>query len=73
MIGMNLRMMFNTFRTHEFETRTLGAKISDRFMFMFVAGNVVFEVGFHVLKSECFVHGSYDIIFLISSSSSKIS
>ena len=65
--------MFNTFRTHEFETRTLCAKISDGFMFVFVAGNVVFEVGFHVLKSECFVHGSYDIIFLISSSSSKIS
>ena len=63
MIGVNLRMMFYAFRTHKFQTRALCTKVSNGFVFMFIARNVVFEVGLHVLEGECFVHGSYDIIF----------
>ena len=59
MIGVNFGVMFNTLRTHKFKTGSLGAKIGDGLVFVFVAGDVVGKIGLHVLETEGFVHGSY--------------
>ena len=75
MIGVNFRMMFNAFWTHKFETGSFCAEIGDGFVFVFVAGDVVGEVGLHILNGKGLVHGSYKVIIEFESLeiSSKIS
>lgn len=59
MIGVNFRVMFNTLRAHKFKTWSLGAKIGDGLVFVFVAGDIVSEIGLHIFKTKGFMHGSY--------------
>ena len=56
---MNFRVMLNALRTHKFQTRSFSTEISYWLVKMFVTRNVVCIVCFHILQSECFVHGSY--------------
>ncbi len=42
--------------TQKLETGTLGAKVSYGFLFVLVAGDVVAEVGLHVLEGERLLH-----------------
>ena len=54
MINMLLRVNFDTFRAHKF--KKISAEVSDRFMWMLGAANIVGEVGLHVLEGKSFVH-----------------
>ena len=56
MVGVDGRVLFDTFWTHELETGSLSTKISDGFLLVLVAGNVVGEVGLHVFESKSSMH-----------------
>ena len=56
MIGVNRRVMFDALWTHEFEARSFCTKIGDGLSFVLVAGNVVSEIGFHVLECKGLLH-----------------
>ena len=49
-------MMFNTLRAHEFKAGHLGAEVGNWLFFMLVAGDIVCEVGLHVLEGKCSLH-----------------
>lgn len=49
-------MVFDALGAHEFEAGHLGAEVGYWLFFMFVAGDVVCEVGLHVLEGECSLH-----------------
>ena len=56
MVGVQGGVVFDAFGAHELEAGTLGAGIGYGFLLVLVAGDVVAEVGLHVLKTEGFVH-----------------
>ena len=49
-------MKLYALRAQKFEARTLSAKVSYRFFLVLIAGYVVAEVSFHVLKGKCLLH-----------------
>jgi hypothetical protein len=49
-------MHFDTFWTHKLETTALCAKVGDGLFFMLVAGDIVAEVGLHILECEGLLH-----------------
>lgn len=55
-VGVEGRVLLDAFWAHELEAGTFGAKVCYGFFLVFVAGDIVAEVGFHVFEGEGFVH-----------------
>ena len=53
---MCLRVISHTFWAHKLEADTFGAEVSDGLPSVFVAGDIIVEVGLHVFKIESSVH-----------------
>lgn len=56
MVGMESGVSFDAFGTQEFQARTFRAEVGDGFLLVLAAGDVVAEVGFHVLETERLLH-----------------
>lgn len=56
MIGVDGRVMFNALGTHELQAGAFGAEIGDGLAFVFVAGDIVGEIGLHVFEGEGLLH-----------------
>jgi uncharacterized membrane protein YgcG len=56
MISMEGGVSFDAFGTQEFKAWTFGAEVGDGFLLVLAAGDVVAEVGFHVLETERLLH-----------------
>lgn len=58
-IGMGFRMRLDALWAHKLKTNSFSAEVGDWLSPVFVAGNVVLKVRFHVVYTECFVHFLY--------------
>jgi hypothetical protein len=58
MVGVYGGMNFHALRTEEFETGSLRAEVSHRLLPVFVARDVIVEVGLHVLDRKQLLHDS---------------
>lgn len=61
MIRMGSGVIFHALGAHELEADLLGAEVGYGFSSVFVAGNIVMEVGFHIFEIECSMHVSNKI------------
>lgn len=61
---MSSRMILHTLWTHEFKAYPFSTKIGNRLSSMLNTWNIITEIRFHVLNTECFVHFIETVILL---------
>ena len=58
MIGVDVGVALHALGTEELEASSLCAEVGDGFLAVFVAGDVVVEVGLHVLNRKGLLHAN---------------
>lgn len=56
MIGVDVGVTLHAFGTQKLEASSLSAEVSDRFLPVLITGDVVVEVGLHVLNGKGLLH-----------------
>jgi hypothetical protein len=56
MIGVQKGVILYAFRTQKLQADPLSTKVGDGLIAMLRAGDIIVEIGLHVLNCECFLH-----------------